>query len=407
MKEKKGFWMLLLIPFFEPAVFQVMEETALLDQIYDLWRLAAAGVIGCMYLWDMFRHKKWPSRVMLWLWGYLGAVTLSSFINASNYWAVLNHVVTIAAFCMLLELALRQGGELTMDMLYYPLTVLVLANFVLQCLYPYGVCTGGTYNYSYNFLGIDNFLAPVLIPYMFIVALRATIRFGELDWTAYAMIVVSGISIMLVWAATGMMGLAVALVFLLFFYQRRFETLFNGVTSMLAGFGLFFGVVLFRLQNLFAFFIEGILHKGLSFTGRTEIWDEGVRMFLKQPMLGYGYTQYGKIYRLRKGKYYHGHNIFLEIAVEGGVLGVGCFLMMMATSANQLMRHRKHPYACLISAGLMAAAVMTCMEPYHDSNGLLIYGLLFLGYHVGTLIAGKDTPPVEGAKKCSVEHVEE
>lgn len=401
LKLKKAFWILLLIPYFQPAIFSVMEETAILDQIYDLWRLGAAAVVVLLYVYRMLRYKKRPSGFILWLWGYLFFVGVSSVLQAENYWNVLNHTVTIATFCMLVELSLREGPEVTLDMLFYPLTVLILANFVLMCLYPGGICTGGTYNYSYNFLGIDNFLAPILIPYMFITALRSTMLYGELDFTAYAMIVVCGISILLVWAATGMMGLAVALVFLLFFYQRRFQTLFNGLTSMLAGFGLFFGVVLFRLQNLFAFLIEGVLHKGLSFTGRTEIWDEAVRMFLKQPWLGYGYAQYGKIYRLRKGKYYHGHNIFLEIAVEGGVLGLGCFLMMLASSAGQLLRHRKHPYACLISAGIMSVAVMTTMEPYHDSNGLLIYGLLVLGYHVGTLINGKETEPVGAAKKLT------
>lgn len=400
-KLKKPFWILLLIPYFQPAVLEMMEETDFLDLIFDLWRLAAAAVVVFLYVYQMFRKKKKPSAVLLWLWGYLFFVALSSAVHAENYWNVLNHVVTIATFCMLLELSLQQGPEVTMDMLFYPLTVLILANFVLMCIYPGGICNGGTYNYSYNFMGIDNLLAPVLIPYMFMVALRSTMRHGALDWVAYAMITVCGISIMLVWAATGMMGLAVALVFLLFIYQCRFQTIFNGLTSMLAGFGLFFGVVLFRLQNLFAFLIEGVLHKGLSFTGRTEIWDEAVRMFLKQPWLGYGYAQYGKIYRLRKGKYYHGHNIFLEVAVEGGVLALGCFLMMLASTANQLMCYRKHPYACLISAGIMAVAVMTTMEPYHDSNGLLIYGLLILGYHVGTLINGKETESVGEAKKLT------
>jgi hypothetical protein len=35
----------------------------------------------------------------------------------------------------------------------------------------------------------------------------------------------------------------------------------------------------------------------------------------------------------------------------------------------------------------MAGAVMTTMEPFLDSNGLMLYALVFLGYHVGTLIS--------------------
>ena len=302
-------------------------------------------------------------------------------------------MLTIVTFCMLVELSLWDSPETALDMLVCPLTVLVLVNFVLLCIFPGGLCSGGSYNYKYNFMGIDNFLAPLLIPYMFLVALRSTMHYGGLNWFAYTMIGVSALSIFLVWAATGLMGLAVALIFLLFFYQRRWQTLFNFDTSLLVGFGSFYGVVIFRMQNLFAFFIEGVLHKGLSFTGRTDIWDKAIRLFLDSPFLGYGIAQSGKVYRLSKHKYYHAHNAILEVLVEGGIFSLLAFLMMLERAGRQLLIYRKHPYACLISAGLMSCALMTSMEPFLDSNGLLIYALVFLGYHVGTLIAGKETPP--------------
>ena len=186
------------------------------------------------------------------------------------------------------------------------------------------------------------------------------------------------------------MGLAVTLIFLLFFYERRLQILFNFTTSFAVGVGLFFSIVLFRLQNLFAFFIEGVLHKGLSFTGRTDIWDKAIEMILESPFLGYGIAQSGKVYRLSKGKYYHAHNAFLEILVEGGVFALIAFLMMLERAGRQLLIHRRHPYACLLSAGLMAVGVMTTMEPFLDSNGLLIYGLVFLGYYVERLIRARD-----------------
>ena len=36
---------------------------------------------------------------------------------------------------------------------------------------------------------------------------------------------------------------------------------------------------------------------------------------------------------------------------------------------------------------------MSCLEPFLDSKGLLIYSLVFLSYHVGTLIYGRETAP--------------
>ena len=391
---KRLFWIVLTIPYFKPALLGVLEGTELLETAFDLWRMAAAGLVVLLYLYEMIRQRRRPSGVLLWLCGYLAFVALSTVLHGKNYWAILNHVVTIVSFCMLLELSLHRSPMVTMDMLFYPLTVLILANFLLECVYPGGVCTGGTYNYSYNLLGIDNLLAPLLIPYMFLTALRSTMLHGDLDWVSYCMLGVSALSLLLVWSATGLMGLAVALVFLLFFYQRRWQTLFNGATAMLSGVSLFFAVVLYRLQDVFAFLIEGVLHKGLSFTGRTEIWDTAIDNILRSPALGYGLAQSGKVYRLRKHKYYHAHNVFLEVLMEGGFCALLCFLMMLASAVKQLMIHRKHPCACLISAGLMACGIMTTMEPFLDSNGLLIYALVFLGYHIGTLISGTDTAPL-------------
>lgn len=386
-------WILLLTPYFKPAVLGVLEGTELLETIFDMWRLLSAVVVCGLYGYGLLWKKRRPSAVLVWLCVYLGFIALATLVREDNLWSLANYVLTIVTFCMLLELSLRDSPEMALDMIVYPLTVLILVNFILLCIFPWGLCIGGTYNYNYNFLGIDNLLPPILVPYMFIVALRSTVRHGDLNWFAYLMIGVCAETILLVWSATGMIGLALALVFLLFFYQRRGQTLFNFDTSLLVGFGGFFGIVLFRLQNIFAFLIEDVLHKGLSFTGRTDIWDKAIKLFLESPFLGYGIAQSGKVYRISKGKYYHAHNAILEVLVEGGVFSAIAFVMMLERAGRQLLIYRRHPYACLLSAGLMSCALMTWMEPFLDSNGLLIYGLVFLSYHVGTLIHGTETAP--------------
>ena len=388
-------WMyyLLLFPYFKPAILGVMEGTDLLETIFDFWRLAAAGVVCVLYLLQMVKKKRRPSSVLIWLCVYLGFIALATLLREDNLWSLINYVMTIVTFCMLVELSVREDPRMTLDMLVMPLTVLVLANFVLLCIFPGGLCSGGTYNYKYNFLGIDNFLAPILVPYMFLTVLRSSMIHGKINWFASGMVAVASLSRLRVWSATGLMGLAVALIFLLFFYERRFQTIFNFTASFGVGAAMFFSIVLFRLQNFFAFFIEGVLHKGLSFTGRTDIWDKAIQLFLESPFLGYGIAQSGKVYRLSKNKYYHAHNVFLEILVEGGVFSLIAFLLMLAQAGKQLLIYRKHPYACLISAALLSVAVMTTMEPFLDSNGLLIYAMVFLGYYVGNLIYEKDVPP--------------
>ena len=394
------FYYLLIFPFFKPALLGVMEETWAwwLENIFDLWRLGAAGLICVLYAARMIRWKRKPSPVVILLAVYLGFVALATVVRANNLWEIVNYAVTILCFCLLVELRVRAHPRKAVDMIVMPLTVLVVLNFVLELIFPLGVVTGGTYGYSYNLMGIDNLLSPLLIPYMFLVALRSELYHGRLNWFAYGMIWIAAESLLLVWSATGLMGMLLALVYLLFFHGRKGQALFNFPTAMAVGAVLFFGIVVFRLQNLLEWLITGVLHKGLSFTGRTDIWDEAIAMFLASPFLGYGLSRRGKVYRLRKGKYYHAHNLFLEILVEGGIGALIAYLAMLFFAGRKLMRHREHKYACLLSALLMTVMLMGAMEPFLDLNGLLIYGSFVLSYYVGRIIAAEPKATEESAE---------
>ena len=384
------FWVLLAAPYFKPSILGVLEGTETAETLVNCWRLLSAAVACLLYAWRLLVRRKRPSPVLLLLCGYLFFVSVSTVLNGRNYWFLMNYVVTLVSFFLLVELSLADGPEMVLDMLFYPLTVVMLSNLVLLCIYPAGICRGGTFSYVYHLMGIDNFLAPFLVPYMVITVLRSELLWGRCTLLSWFLVGCAAMNLLLTWSTTGIMGLGVMLLFLLFFYKTRAEVLFNGLTSMLAGFGLFWGIVIFRLQNLFAFFIEGVLHKGLSFTGRTDIWDAAEEAILKQPWLGWGLAQYGKVYRLRKGKYYHAHNALLEVPMEGGICALVCFLLALAVSVGPLLVHRRHPYACLMAAGLMACAVMTSMESYLDSNGIMIYALVLLGWHIAEFIEAGD-----------------
>ena len=382
------FWILLATPFFTPAILGVLEGTELLETLFDLWRFGAAAVIAALYLWQFFFKRRLPALHTLLFGLYLLAVTVSSFIHAENYSFVLTYVVTLMGFFLLLELSLRDSPQMLLDMLFYPLSLLIAINFILLCLFPNGLCTGGTYGYDYNFLGIDNFIGPILIPYMSLAVLRSDYMYGDLTLSTWILLGVSTLTCLLLWSATALMAMAAALFFILFFYHRRLAHWFNGVTALLPSLGMFFGIVLFRLQNLFAFLIEGILHKGLSFTGRTEIWDTAIEKILASPYLGWGVGQRGKVYRLSKYKFYHAHNLYLELMMEGGILGAIPFMLLVARCTDSLMQHRKCRAASIISGGLLSCGIMTCMEPYLDTNGVLIYALVFLGCSVGAFTGG-------------------
>ena len=62
---KRLFWILLATPFFKPALLGVLEGTEFLETGFDLWRMAAAGVIVLLYGYEMIRQRRKPSWVLI------------------------------------------------------------------------------------------------------------------------------------------------------------------------------------------------------------------------------------------------------------------------------------------------------------------------------------------------------
>lgn len=389
---RRVFWILLAFPYFKPAVFAQLEWAELLENVFNVWRMAAAGVIAVLYLIDLWKTRK-ISPVMIGLWIYEAAIILSTVIHRHNYFYLLNTSATMVSFCMLLELSIKEDPLYPLDAIVCPLTIQITINFILLCCFSQGIVRGGGYNNAFNYLAIDNQMAAFMIPYIVAVCLRSDMMHGDLNWFCYYAVIICMTSVLLVWSATGVMVMFLMLVFVFFFYKRRWQTLFNYCTAMGAAFAFFFGIIVLRLQNVFAFLIEGVLQKGLSFTGRTVLWDLARDTFLSSPWIGKGLGLSGTVYRIQKGRYYPAHSIFYEVLVQGGICAMAGFLTMITAAGKQLMIYRKHPYACLLSAGLLAYGMVGSMESYVDNNAVALFGLFFLSYHIGTLIYGKTMPP--------------
>lgn len=87
-------------------------------------------------------------------------------------------------------------------------------------------------------------------------------------------------------------------------------------------------IVVLKVQNLFAPIIEGVFNRTVSLSGRTDIWDILIPQFKNHPLIGHGMfldTGYFDLqYEMLNGGIYQqfvsGHNTFLHIAYESGLV---------------------------------------------------------------------------------------
>ncbi len=137
------------------------------------------------------------------------------------------------------------------------------------------------------------------------------------------------------WSVTGLFGILVLdlLIILNIFIQWKL--------SLFKSFLLFlftnFAIVFLRIQNVFSFIIEDLLHKDLTFTGRTNVWDTSIKKIPDKILLGYGNLGQEQEERILGDVYCH--NGLLEILFRGGIIRLLLFGIIIYIISNKTKKY--------------------------------------------------------------------
>lgn len=107
---------------------------------------------------------------------------------------------------------------------------------------------------------------------------------------------------------------------------------------------------------------------GIGFeSGRVRVWRDSLSIIADYPLLGTGWGTFRDVYPLYKHEsirliYDHAHNDYLQAVVEGGVLGAGALLLILALFswriATGLARYRGAGFSLLLGAAGGAASLL-------------------------------------------------
>lgn len=112
----------------------------------------------------------------------------------------------------------------------------------------------------------------------------------------------------------------------------------------------FIGIVILRLQYFLAFFIEGVLHKDLTFTNRTLIWDKVFSiMDIDHLLCGYGIRASKHLQITESFRAPSAHNDLLNMWLTGGLIAAASYAALILLTAYRLFRNAAY-YACAIIA---------------------------------------------------------
>lgn len=141
----------------------------------------------------------------------------------------------------------------------------------------------------------------------------------------------------------------------------------------------YYMVVIGRVQNYFAFFIEKVLHRNVTFSTRTIIWDHALQMIRDSWLLGYGAVANNNRYIFVGRFSFNAHNIILQILLMGGVILGVIFGAMIRKAIYDIVRcnNIKIRYSVLIL--FVAVFFMSLTEVYSLYLIFIVLGICNIG----------------------------
>ena len=180
------------------------------------------------------------------------------------------------------------------------------------------------------------------------------------------------------WIGTGIIALLVVdfLIIAYYFIGFRITLLKTYMIYVIAE----IAIVLVQVQTWFSFIIVDLLHKDITFTGRTAIWDHALKLIPKKLIYGYGVmTQEKEVLLL--GDIYS-HNGLVEQVLVGGLGYWILFLLLIfivSTEVEMCEQNSLVPCMIFIMASFFVAAITENTFNY-ILNLLLSIMFIFPGY---------------------------
>lgn len=146
---------------------------------------------------------------------------------------------------------------------------------------------------------------------------------------------------------------------------------------------LFFGFVILRIQYSLGFLIEPVLHRSVTFTGRTELWDQAITYLANSHFItGYGSDYTWNMLKWGDAVQKHAHNDVLNILMLGGVGALITLTIVVGLAIWRLYRLKETETAAFLSLGLAGFFTISLVEVATCPG--LFFLLAFAYYYLAT-----------------------
>lgn len=364
------FIFILILPHLKPPSLEYMWPV--LDTAFDAARVASAMLILLLYL----LRRKVPSAPVWILAALQGWLFLATYLNGRELWGIVINTVSILTVACAIDLFSTKAAFLirgimgNMEWLIYGNLLSVLLT------YPQGLYISDYYQQHCYYLGYHNGFFQYVLPAVLTAALYSHIE--KKKARSICLAAAGYLCVLITWSATSVAALMLVTVLMLLPSRklRRWIT-FTSIFGTTMAFNL--AISVFRIIDRVPFipwFIERVLHKSTTLTGRTYMWDQFIQKFCARPFLGYGVGEHVLLpfSRLTAGA----HNQYFEYLLEGGIVALALFLLFNIQIGKELNRCGDEAVRTICLSVLAGLYIIFIAESYMN---FFVYMLMMLVYH--------------------------
>ena len=133
------------------------------------------------------------------------------------------------------------------------------------------------------------------------------------------------------------------------------------------------GIVFLRVQNIFDFILVDMLHRNLTFTGRTHIWDAYIAQYCSGDFLNWMVGNLGV-----NASSANTHNMFLGLVAYTGLIGTFLYCCLIYLSSSALYRARHLQISKIMTIILFMFLINSITMEFYNQIMLAMY----IGYEI-------------------------
>lgn len=367
VNKRNAILTILLIPFFKPAG---VVNYQIINFVFKFLKLNSLCWIGYMMLTTgLLRHKIKMNSGIVGLVIFWIIYISNNIVNRVHDSDIINNALSSLFLIWLIIYESKKGNfKNILIALTGIFKTWIWIQFISVILTTNGVHLFGTLvgDYLY-FLGTDNYSSFMLLPMLGIVLFshQYCTCLEKISKKAYIYVILYTLINLYTKSYTAFIsGSIVLTLFLIYNMKRNLLKIFS-VKKLLCGILLFvLLVVVFDIPKYFSFILVDILHKGISLSTRTYIWDATLQHIKERPILGFGSTTAEQVKSFFFYGTTHAHNIFLDLMIRTGIIGTISYIIFMVWPISTVYRNKRWKELYILLIFYAAQLVLSIMDFY-------------------------------------------